>query len=489
MILKNGSKGDGVRQLQEMLNGQGYGLDVDGIYGRQTAGAVQDYQQKNGLQVDGIVGDQTWGHLTSAMQNAANMANPDQTTAETAPAMSASQSALSGIEGSRPSFQQSQTLTDMLNQLQGRLNQQTGTYQSPYQAQIEKLYEQATTARKPFSYDPSADPIYRMYRARYTQSAKQAMKDTMAEAASLTGGYGNSYAQAAAQQAYDQRMQGLNDALPELYDQAYQRYQAEGDELLRQLALAQQMDQTAYGRYQDQLNDYYNRLDAERALANDMYNREYGEYADALNAYMNDRNYYYQKTQDELAQDNYLTQLAMAGSSGGGSSGGGGGGSSGSRKSSGGSGGSGTSTTMGKNYKSILSTAQGLRKSEQYNYVKRMADAGYLTYDEAMMMLERDLAIDVAAQATPTQSTVTTPLAPLAKNVTLQTATTPVSSALSSAVKTAQDVLSRAITGVTGNYNKIAGNTTTKSTATTKNTTMPYSGMLTQAALEKLKKK
>ena len=308
--------------------------------------------------------------------------------------MSASQSALSGIEGSRPAFQQSQTLTDMLNQLQGRLNQQPGAYQSPYQAQIEKLYEQATTARKPFSYDPSADPIYQMYRDRYTQSAKQAMKDTMAEAASLTGGYGNSYAQAAAQQAYDQRMQGLNDALPELYNQAYQRYQAEGDELLRQLALAQQMDQTAYGRYQDQLNDYYNRMDAERALANDMYNREYGEYADALNAYMNDRNYWSQKTQDELAQDNYLAQLAMAGSSGGGSSGGGGGGSSGSKKSSGGSGGTGMAT--GKDYKTVLATAKGMSESKAFDYVERMVNGGVISAADGMRILQVEMGIDTS---------------------------------------------------------------------------------------------
>ena len=49
-------------------------------------------------------------------------------------------------------------------------------------------------AQKPFSYDPSADPLYHHYAAAYTRGGKQAMEDTLASAAALTGGYGSSYA-------------------------------------------------------------------------------------------------------------------------------------------------------------------------------------------------------------------------------------------------------------------------------------------------------
>ena len=61
--LKQGAKGDEVKQLQELLNAQGAGLKVDGIYGPLTAAAVSQYQTSNSLKVDGITGSQTWGSL------------------------------------------------------------------------------------------------------------------------------------------------------------------------------------------------------------------------------------------------------------------------------------------------------------------------------------------------------------------------------------------------------------------------------------------
>ena len=57
------------------------------------------------------------------------------------------------------------------------------------------------------------------------------MRDTMGQAAALTGGYGSSYAQSVGQQQYDSYLQSLGEALPELYGMAWQRYNAEGDAL------------------------------------------------------------------------------------------------------------------------------------------------------------------------------------------------------------------------------------------------------------------
>jgi putative chitinase len=55
MLLKNGSKGDDVKKLQEKL-----GLNADGSFGLKTEEAVKGFQLKNGLTPDGIVGPQTW---------------------------------------------------------------------------------------------------------------------------------------------------------------------------------------------------------------------------------------------------------------------------------------------------------------------------------------------------------------------------------------------------------------------------------------------
>ena len=58
-----GSQGSDVKELQRILNQNGYNLTVDGIFGANTQKAVREYQQKNGLSVDGIVGTNTWASL------------------------------------------------------------------------------------------------------------------------------------------------------------------------------------------------------------------------------------------------------------------------------------------------------------------------------------------------------------------------------------------------------------------------------------------
>jgi hypothetical protein len=64
-LLRQGSTGNSVKQLQQMLNAAGAHLKVDGIFGPQTEAAVRQFQQTHHLQVDGIVGPQTWGALNS----------------------------------------------------------------------------------------------------------------------------------------------------------------------------------------------------------------------------------------------------------------------------------------------------------------------------------------------------------------------------------------------------------------------------------------
>lgn len=62
-VLRNGSRGDDVRYLQDLLNHFGYHLVVDGIFGSRTEAAVREFQRSYNLSVDGIVGSQTWSTL------------------------------------------------------------------------------------------------------------------------------------------------------------------------------------------------------------------------------------------------------------------------------------------------------------------------------------------------------------------------------------------------------------------------------------------
>ena len=54
MVLKKGSRGDEVKQIQFAL-----GIKADGIFGDQTENAVKKFQKENGLYPDGIVGKKT----------------------------------------------------------------------------------------------------------------------------------------------------------------------------------------------------------------------------------------------------------------------------------------------------------------------------------------------------------------------------------------------------------------------------------------------
>ena len=61
-ILRKGSSGPAVKELQEELIKIGYGYIVgnaDGVYGDKTVAAVKAFQTNNGLTVDGVAGEQT----------------------------------------------------------------------------------------------------------------------------------------------------------------------------------------------------------------------------------------------------------------------------------------------------------------------------------------------------------------------------------------------------------------------------------------------
>lgn len=62
-VLKKGSKGESVKDLQSRLKQLGYIIDVDGVFGNITYTTVKSFQAKYKLTVDGIVGDDTWKQL------------------------------------------------------------------------------------------------------------------------------------------------------------------------------------------------------------------------------------------------------------------------------------------------------------------------------------------------------------------------------------------------------------------------------------------
>jgi peptidoglycan hydrolase-like protein with peptidoglycan-binding domain len=63
--LQNGSQGEWVTYLQQLLSQAGYDPGgVDGVFGDGTLQAVRNFQNDQGLAADGIVGAATWAALT-----------------------------------------------------------------------------------------------------------------------------------------------------------------------------------------------------------------------------------------------------------------------------------------------------------------------------------------------------------------------------------------------------------------------------------------
>ena len=124
--------------------------------------------------------------------------------------------------------------------------------------------------REKFSYDLNGDALYQQYKDQFINQGKLAMQDTIGQAAAMTGGYGNSYAQSVGQQTYQGYLQQLNDKVPELYQLALNQYNQEGDDMYKQYSMLADREETDYGRYRDTVADWQNEV-----------NRGYAEYRDA----------------------------------------------------------------------------------------------------------------------------------------------------------------------------------------------------------------
>lgn len=194
-----------------------------------------------------------------------------------------------------------------------RMQETEGTrpeYQDSYSRQLQDLYEKIM-GREKFQYDAANDPVYQQYRQMYVQQGRQAMADTMGQAAGLTGGYGSTYSQAAGQQQYDAYLQQLNQVVPELYAQARQAYNDEGDRMLQQYQLTGDLRDDEYSRYQDRLSNWWKDLSYQADRADTEYSRGAENWWNAESAGRQDREFAYQQKKD--AYSNLVSLIGATG--------------------------------------------------------------------------------------------------------------------------------------------------------------------------------
>lgn len=70
--VRNGSRNDGARWVQSMLQRIGYRIDVDGIFGKDSTSALKDFQTYWGIEVDGVVGADTRKSLKKCVNTIEN---------------------------------------------------------------------------------------------------------------------------------------------------------------------------------------------------------------------------------------------------------------------------------------------------------------------------------------------------------------------------------------------------------------------------------
>lgn len=298
--------------------------------------ATKNYTIKKGDTLSGIA--QKYGTTVGALQSLNHIQNPNliyagsilkipTTTPSSGTKTSSSTSkkttstASKTQSSTKPVYKPSSQAQNAQNQLTKWEQNKPGEYESAYGQQIEDLLA-SVLDREEFQYDISSDPLYQQMKEQYMVLGNRAMRDTMGQAAALTGGYGSSYSQTVGQQSYEASLSGLQSLAPQLYELAYQRYQDAGADMRENLSLLQALDEAAYGRYRDTVGDYYTDRDYYAGRADEWYDRDFSQYESALAAWQkeqeaayqkakDDRDFAYQKEQDALAQANWEKEYAL----------------------------------------------------------------------------------------------------------------------------------------------------------------------------------
>lgn len=179
---------------------------------------------------------------------------------------------------------------------------------SEYQPKRDEALQRAENMQ--WNYDPNADPVWQALQKQYRREGDRATKNALGQAASMTGGVPSSYAVTAASQAGDYYAAQLSDRLPQVYQDAYNRYL---QEFQRQMGISDQyqgFDDREYSRWADQqgknldLADRYNQYGQQ----------DYNQYMDRVSQQLQGADRYngYDQTEYQRYLDQYGQELDAA---------------------------------------------------------------------------------------------------------------------------------------------------------------------------------
>lgn len=129
------------------------------------------------------------------------------------------------------------------------------TYENAFAQQQKDLLDRILN-REDFSWSKETDPQWSSYKKSYLREGDRATANALAKASAASGGRPSSYAVNAATQAGDYYATKLNDVIPTLYQQAYERYLDEYNMKLKDLNAINQQEQLDYAKYLDRLGQF-----------------------------------------------------------------------------------------------------------------------------------------------------------------------------------------------------------------------------------------
>lgn len=207
-------------------------------------------------------------------------------------------------------------------------DQEAPVYDNQYAEQQQALLD-AILNREDFSWSKETDPQWASYKKSYLREGDRATANALAQASAASGGRASTAAITAATQAGDYYATQLNDIIPTLYQQAYDRYLNEYSMMLQDLGAVNTQEQLDYAKYLDQLTQYntdrnfaydtylgdFNILQGQLASLQGQDDVDYGRYLDQINLGIQKDETEYQRGQQEqaLAQAQVDAILAAGG--------------------------------------------------------------------------------------------------------------------------------------------------------------------------------
>ena len=175
------------------------------------------------------------------------------------------------------------------------------TYENKYESAQKKALD-AVIERPDFAWSPETDPTWSSYKKSYLREGDRAQANALAQASAGTGGRASTAAITAASQAGDYYAAKLNDMIPTLYKEAFDRYLKDYDMRLSDLGAINSQEQLDYQKYLDQLGQY----NKDRSQEYSEYQGEYGQLSDFLAALQGQDKTIYQRAMEQEATKHQL---------------------------------------------------------------------------------------------------------------------------------------------------------------------------------------